>query len=240
MTPVIDLIARHRSIRKFTDEPIPEETLLAVLDAARWASTSSHLQPYSIIRVQDRALREAIHDHAARQPWIVEAPEFLVFVGDWSRTDAVCAAEGTAFMSGYLEQVILSSVDTGMLAQNVLLAAESLGLGGVFLGAIRNGIEPIGELLGLPPLAFPLFGLCLGWPDEAPPPKPRLPLDAIMMTDRYTPGGAPPEYDQHVQAYYAARSNTATTWSERVAARVGREGRPQVTTYLHRQDLAIR
>lgn len=70
--------------------------------------------------------------------------------------------------NGLAEQLLLGVVDTAMMAQNALTAAESLGLGGVFIGGLRNNIEPVTELLKLPQHVLPLFGLCLGWPADNP------------------------------------------------------------------------
>lgn len=67
-----------------------------------------------------------------------------------------------------------------MMGQNALTAAESLGLGGVYIGGIRNNIESVTELLKLPKHVLPLFGLCLGWPADNPDLKPRLPAELVV------------------------------------------------------------
>ncbi|SUG89245.1 oxygen-insensitive NADPH nitroreductase [Salmonella enterica subsp. enterica] len=77
------------------------------------------------------------------------------------------------------------SSDTAMMGQNALTAAESLGLGGVYIGGIRNNIESVTELLKLPKHVLPLFGLCLGWPADNPDLKPRLPAELVVHENQY-------------------------------------------------------
>jgi nitroreductase len=89
-----------------------------------------------------------------------QAAEFWVFCADFNRNLQICPDA----QLGLAEQLLLGCVDTAILAQNALVAAESLGLGGVYIGGLRNNIEAVTELLKLPQHVLPLFGLCLGWP----------------------------------------------------------------------------
>ncbi len=116
---------------------------------------------------------------------MARAPVFLVFCADLNRLEAVCRIHDIAAEKGWAEQFVTATVDAALLAQNVLLAAESLGMGGVFIGGIRNDPQTVCELLEIPDQVYPVFGMCLGWPAHDPPPKPRLPADAILFTDRY-------------------------------------------------------
>ncbi|CSF22800.1 nitroreductase A [Shigella sonnei] len=111
MTPTIELICGHRSIRHFTDEPISEAQCEAIINSARATSSSSFLQCSSIIRITDKALREEL---------------FWVFCADFNRHLQICPDA----QLGLAEQLLLGVVDTAMMAQNALTAAESLGLGG--------------------------------------------------------------------------------------------------------------
>ncbi|MCV5307300.1 nitroreductase NfsA, partial [Escherichia coli] len=86
---------------------------------------------------------------------------------------------------GLAEQLLIGVVDTALLAQNALIAAESLGLGGVYIGGLRNSIEAVTELLELPQHVLPLFGLCLGWPADNPDIKPRMPAAMLVHENRY-------------------------------------------------------
>lgn len=177
MTPTIELLCQHRSIRHFTDKPITAEQREAIIKSAQCTSSSSFLQCTSIIRITDRALREALVPLTGGQQHVAQAAEFWVFCADFNRHLQICPDA----QLGLAEQLLLGVVDTALMAQNALTAAESLGLGGVYIGGLRNNIEAVTELLKLPKHVLPLFGLCLGWPADNPDLKPRLPV----MTPTY-------------------------------------------------------
>ncbi len=177
MTPTIELICGHRSIRHFTDEPISEAQREAIINSARATSSSSFLQCSSIIRITDKALREELVTLTGGQKHVAQAAEFWVFCADFNRHLQICPDA----QLGLAEQLLLGVVDTAMMAQNALIAAESLGLGGVYIGGLRNNIEAVTKLLKLPQHVLPLFGLCLGWPADNPDLKPRLPASFWCM-----------------------------------------------------------
>ncbi len=183
MTPTIELICGHRSIRHFTDEPISEAQREAIINSARATSSSSFLQCSSIIRITDKALRDELVTLTGGQKHVAKAAEFWVFCADFNRHLQICPDA----QLGLAEQLLLGVVDTAMMAQNALTAAESLGLGGVYIGGLRNNIEAVTELLKLPQHVLPLFGLCLGWPADNPDLKPRLPASILVHENSYQP-----------------------------------------------------
>ena len=190
-SPVMDQQLAHASVRDYTDEPIEPELLRTLLQCGQAAASSSFVQAYSVVRVTDPANRRAIAEAAGGQRWIVEAAEFLVFCADLRRIDAACRRAGRGGIEGYAEHGIAATVDVALMAQNVLLAAESAGLGGVFIGGIRNDPEVVAECLGLPDLVVPVFGMCLGWPADRGQVKPRMPVDLVLHRDAYRdPSGA--------------------------------------------------
>lgn len=158
MTPTIELLRSHRSIRHFTDAPVSDEQRAEIIASAQAASTSSFLQCTSIIRITDPALRERLVPLTGGQQHVAQAAEFWVFCADFNRHLQICPQA----QLGLAEQLLIGVVDTALLAQNALTAAESLGLGGVYIGGLRNSIEAVTELLELPQHVLPLFGLCLG------------------------------------------------------------------------------
>ncbi len=133
MTPTIELICGHRSIRHFTDEPISDAQCEAIINSARATSSSSFLQCSSIIRITDKALREELVTLTGGQKHVAQAAEFWVFCADFNRHLQICPDA----QLGLAEQLLLGVVDTAMMAQNALIAAESLGLGGVYIGGLR-------------------------------------------------------------------------------------------------------
>lgn len=240
MTPTIDLLRSHRSIRHFTGEPITDEQREAIIAGAQAASTSSFLQCSSIIRITDKALREQLVPLTGGQKHVAEAAEFWVFCADFNRNLQICPDA----QLGLAEQLLLGAVDTAILAQNALTAAESLGLGGVYIGGIRNNIEAVGELLGVPKYVLPLFGLCLGWPDAQPDVKPRMPAAMLVHENRYQSLDREllNEYDEQLAQYYLSRdSNTRRdTWSAHISRTIIKENRLFMLDYLHKQGWATR
>ncbi|OJN71606.1 nitroreductase A, partial [Escherichia coli] len=154
-----------------------------MINSARATSSSSFLQCSSIIRITDKALREELVTLTGGQKHVAQAAEFWVFCADFNRHLQICPDA----QLGLAEQLLLGVVDTAMMAQNALIAAESLGLGGVYIGGLRNNIEAVTKLLKLPQHVLPLFGLCLGWPADNPDLKPRLPASILVHENSYQP-----------------------------------------------------
>ncbi|WP_233114344.1 nitroreductase family protein, partial [Aggregatibacter actinomycetemcomitans] len=128
-------------------------------------------------------------------------------------------------------------VDTGIMSQNVLLAAESLGLGGVYIGSLRNEMEAVGKLLNLPEHCLPMVGMCLGYPNQDPPSKPRLPKETLFFENRYQllDTAKLDEYNATVADYYRQRSNIDMDWSRNVMKSLDKPIRPNVLAYLQQQ-----
>ncbi|EXU73762.1 oxygen-insensitive NADPH nitroreductase [Erwinia papayae] len=240
MTPTIDLLCSHRSIRAFTDQPISDAQRQAILAAAQSASSSSFLQCSSVIRITDRALRDKLAELSGGQHYVAQAAEFWVFCADFNRHLHICPQA----QLGLAEQLLLGCVDTALMGQNAMIAAESLGLGGVFIGGIRNGIAGVTELLALPKFVLPLFGLCLGWPAQSPQQKPRMPAAMMMHENRYQPVNQQvlDDYDRQQEEYYLTRDSNPRreSWSEHIRKTIIKESRPFMLDYLHKQGWATR
>jgi len=237
-SPVIRLQTSHRSIRRYTGEPLAPGLLEALLRAGQGAASSSFIQAYSVIRVTRPRARSIIAQAAGNQPWVEQAAELLIFCADLRRVDTACRRSGLGPLEGWTEHGLAAVVDVALMAQNVLLAAESVGLGGVFIGGIRNDPQTLVDLLGLPKLVVPLFGLCLGWPAEAPEVKPRQPLDLVLHQDSYRdPDPARlADYDGLMAAYYAARGNNSrrADWSQTTAKATQGKKREHMLPFLRR------
>jgi nitroreductase len=199
---VIEQLLGHRSVRAYSSEPLPHGTLEQLVAAAQSASTSSNLQFWSVIAVQDPARRERIAQLADNQRFIVQAPLFLIWLADLSRLSRLSQAQDLPVEAlPFLEPFMVGLIDAALAAQNAVVAAESLGLGTVYVGAIRNQPEKVAAELGLPPMVMPVFGLCVGYPDAQRPAsvKPRLPQSVVLHHEQYDAGAEA----QHVAAYDA-------------------------------------
>lgn len=179
------LLAPHRSIRSFKPDPVPEEVLAALLAEAQQAPTDATGQMYSLIRVSDPKLRQAISQACGGLPVVEKAPEFFVVCADLWRLGALLALEGQALGEFPAIGLHFATVDATLAAQRLMDAAEAAGLGVCPIGALANGIEALPELLHLPPLVMPLFGLCLGYAQEDPPLRPRLPRFLVVHENAY-------------------------------------------------------
>ena len=236
--PALETALAHRSIRKFSDKPVPPAVLAALLDAAQMASTSNHLQCVSIIRITDAAIRAAIRRVASDMPYVTKCPEFLLFCVDFHKHHLLLPQAQT----DWAEALLIGAVDTGIMAQNVLLVAESLGLGGVYIGALRNDLAAVAALVGLPAHCLPLVGLCLGYPAQDPPVKPRLPRAVVLHENRYHEPDpqALAAYDDELRAYYTARTGEARTWLDAVRKSLDAPLRPHVLAFLQAQGFVKR
>jgi FMN reductase (NADPH) len=198
-TPLMEAMRRHRSIRRYKPDPLPAGMLDAIIGCAQMASTSSYLQQYTVVAVEAKSRKDRLAALCGNQEQIRQCPTFLAFCADLHRLKRVCEREGTQIQTGYVEAFLTAAVDAALLAQNVALAAESLGLGIVYIGGIRNNPAEIVAELALPDLVFPITGMCLGYPAESPEAKPRLPLPAVLHRERYQQE----EMDAHLEAYEA-------------------------------------
>ncbi|WP_447893878.1 oxygen-insensitive NADPH nitroreductase [Vreelandella sp. GE22] len=218
MNDTIKLMTSHRSIRKFRDQSIPRELLVELIEAGQGAATSSHVQAYSIIHVKAPENREKLAELAGGQPYIHQASTFLVFCADMKRPTEAAERTGAKVVRGMTEQLLVSTVDAALVAQNVAVAAESEGLGICYIGGLRNNPAAVSELLRLPEHVYPVFGMCIGYPepDQIPEVKPRLPVEAVLKEDYYSEDRDQVEaFDETMKAYYQARSsaNKDTDWS---------------------------
>ncbi len=231
------LMLRHSSVRDFEDRPIDETLLHQLIACGQAASSSSFIQAYSLLRVSDPEHRRIIAEAAGDQRWVREAPEFLVICADMKRIAYCCEKAGAGPLEGWTEHFMAATIDAALMAQNLLLAAESEGLGGVFIGGIRNDPRSVADCLDLPELVYPAFGLCLGWPAARNDTKPRLPVDAILHQDRYDARRIPETvdaYDRRMRDYYAKRSSAPkkSGWSEQTAKTVQSKKREHMLAFL--------
>ena len=245
MNDVIKLLKSHRSIRKFTAEEVEPKLLENLIEAGQSAATSSFIQACTVIKVDEADSREKLCQYAAGQQYVLEAPVFLVFCADMHRHRLGCEMHDAEMLSGYTEQFLTASLDCALFAQNVLVSAESLGLGGCFIGAIRNEIGAVDELLGLPELVYPLFGLCLGYPAQDPEVKPRLPLSVVFKEERYDDSADKAlirGYDETVRDYYKSRTGGVkdNSWSEQISEMLIRESRSHMLSYLKSKGYLLR
>ncbi|MCT8975619.1 NADPH-dependent oxidoreductase [Clostridium sp. CX1] len=221
MNETIKIIQNHRSIRKYLDKDIPQEVLVDILKAAQSMPTSINGQQVSIIVVKDKSRKDVISELSGGQPWISAAPVFLVFVADFYKTYLACEKNKTTqVIHESIEGTLVGTFDAGIAMGGTIVAAESLGLGIVPIGGIRNNPEKIIELLELPKYTYPIAGLVLGYPEDLSKEKPRLPFESFIHNESYDKEnlkGHIDNYDDTMSKYYAERGDKQSNWSSQIA-----------------------
>lgn len=225
IVPEVAPFLLHRSVRSYDrTRDLPEEMVRALIGAAQSASTSSNLQLWSVISIQEPQRREAIAKLCADQDHIREAHWFFAFLVDHYRLRAAALSAGEN-PSGldYIEYFIMGLVDAALAAERMVCAAEMLGLGACYIGALRNDAAGVAELLELPEGTFGAFGLCLGWPsaEARAEIKPRLHPNSVWFKEKYALQVDIGEYDERMREFYISQKmNPGITWTMRSGRRV--------------------
>ncbi|RCX18115.1 FMN reductase (NADPH) [Fontibacillus phaseoli] len=247
MNDVIAQLKNHRSIRKYTAQPVTREQIEDIVGAAQMASSSSNVQAFSVIAVTDQARKDKLEELCGHQSYIGECPVFLVWCGDLSRLKSA-AERHLPEQETYedtTENFIVATVDAALAAQNAAVAAESLGLGIVYIGGIRNRSEEVAELLDLPELAYPVFGMCVGYPDQEPGHRPRLPQQAVLHWneyDRERSENGVEQYDEVMVKYLRERTGGVkdTPWSVLMAEKLAQPARLHMREFLRRRGFELK
>ena len=237
MNPTIDLLKAHRSIRQFQNRRIQPDLFEDLIKAGQAAASSNFFQAATIIRVTDLQKRSKLASLANNQAYVETAAEFLVFCADVNRAASCCDLHGSEANTGFTEQFIIATVDAALVAQNIVVASESAGLGICYIGALRNNPAEVSMVLDLPHDTYPVFGLCLGWPDQNPEVKPRLPINIVLRENSYGNGADGTnfsDYDEAIRGYYATRSSNqkSMSWSEQMSGMLSKESRPHMLDFL--------
>lgn len=228
----LETLLQHSSVRNFLPEKLPEGSLEIIVAAAQSAATSSNLQTWSVLALEDAVHKDKAAFLCGDQDFIRAAPLFLIFCADLDRLTKVSAqhelrGEGLEFT----EMFLMASLDAALAGQNATIAAEALGLGACYVGAARNKPLELAELLKLPSRIIAVFGLAVGKPDPAKPTavKPRLPQKEVLHKETWhgeedTTNGQSAnlaEYDVTLATFNAGeRREGVPAWTQRSAKRI--------------------
>ncbi|PYZ93332.1 oxygen-insensitive NADPH nitroreductase [Salipaludibacillus keqinensis] len=226
MNETMKTILNHRSIRKFKDQPLAEQEIEQLVHAAQMASTSSYIQAYSIIGVENKQTKAELATLAGNQPYVEQNGHFFVFCADLYRHTVAAEMEDLEITPAIesTEKFMVAVIDASLAAQNAAVAAESLGLGICYIGGLRNEIEKVSELLQLPEYVIPLFGMAVGVPDAETDQKPRLPLENVYYKETYPNEKQKVQqglenYNETISAYYHDRTDgkRSDRWTEQMS-----------------------
>ena len=199
MNPTLDVIEKRRSVRAFDPQPLSREERETILHAAFRAPTAGAMMLYSIIEVDDQALKQRLAETCDHQPFIAKAPYLLLFLADYQRwmdiytyagVEQRCRELGVPFRTPQAGDLMLACCDALIAAQTAVIAAESLGIGSCYVGDILEQYEVHQQMFNLPRYVLPLTLVCFGRPaspDVARRRVPRFDRRFIVHTDRYQP-----------------------------------------------------
>lgn len=223
----VDTLLSHRSVRHYLPTPVPYEAVELAIAAAQSAPSSSNLQAWSVVAVEDAGRRSRLNAVAGNQQQIAQAPLLLIWLADLARPRAIATERGsTAEGLDYIESFALGIIDAALAAQNAVVALESLGLGTCYIGAIRNDPETVSRELGLPDGVFPVFGLTVGFPDPTVPAgiKPRLPQSTVLHRETYRlelPRDDLANYNRVLHSFQSEQAMPSIDWTDQVLSRIG-------------------
>jgi FMN reductase [NAD(P)H] len=242
MNETLRIQQSHRSIRDYQDTPVSDAMLDQIIAAAHRAPTSMNAQEISLVVVRDAERRARIAGLSGGQAWIVKAPVFIAIVIDFHKTDlGVRKAGQTQLIHESMEGFGVAAVDAGIVLGTLITAAESLGLGVVPIGSIRRNPQGMTDLLGLPPLTFPLVGLCIGHIAGDVPQKPRMDISTFRHDERYDASGyaaAIDAYDATIMNYWQKTGRSdGLSWSSNLGNNYKTVYFPQVRPVAAMQGL---
>lgn len=220
MNETIQQLKNHRSYRKYQDKEVTFETLQLIMEAAQAAPSWTNGQHVTAIHIRDEARKKRLAELCGNQKHVDNSPAFLVFCADFYRAKLASEMEGKDFKAiEDIDTLLIGATDVGLAMQNAITAAESLGLGTVPIGGIRRNSLQVIEFLQLPTYVIPIAGLCVGYPDEDPGLKPRLPLKSILQEEKYDKNQQPfiEDYNDTYKEYLKNRGETPVGWTDRIA-----------------------
>jgi len=186
MNETLELLNNRGSVRSFTKQEVSNDTLKAIINAGCHSATAGNLQPYSIIEIRSSEQKEALMATGVMQPIVRSAPVSLLFVIDWHRIEVWAKDNHAPFTvkDGY-RHFWIGFQDTIIAAQNICTAADSLGLGSVYLGTVESCIDELKPMFDLPDGTFPIVIVSLGYPTKQPLVAPKLMYEDIVHKEKY-------------------------------------------------------
>lgn len=251
--PVLDTVLQHASLRHFSRQKISPEYLALLIAAAQSAPTSSNIQAWSVIAVQDAEQKRKLSELAGHQAFIREAPLFLVWTIDLNRSSEVIQLtepeHGIENAIGLesVDSLLIGTIDAALAAQNLTIAARALGLGSVYVGGIRNNLKQVVEVLALPKGVVAVFGVAIGYPQDVNSQaiKPRLPQQVVVhhetyQLDKQLDEYALSEYEKTLNQFQQKVGQVQDRWRDKITQRLSTlNGREHLAGVFNQQGLNI-
>ncbi len=187
---MIEQIKNHRSIRKFKSEKIAAPAIKEIMEAAIRASNCGNMQSYSIIVTQDDEQLAKLSPCHFGQVERMNAQCVVTICADVARFSAWCRERNAEPRYDNFIWFLNGCIDGVMSAQNITLEAQAHGVGICVLGTTLYTAEKITEILELPEGVIPITSIAMGYPDEQPDLTDRLPYEAVIHYEKYTPNSS--------------------------------------------------
>ncbi|HSV77115.1 MAG TPA: NADPH-dependent oxidoreductase [Bacteroidales bacterium] len=185
MNPTINTLLQHRTIRSYKSEPLSDKILNTILEAGFRASTTGNMQVYSVIVTRDSEKRKELCKLHFGQKMVEQAPVLLTFCADFNRFKKWCLQRDAEPGYDNFLSFFTAAIDALLVAQNVCVAAESLGLGICYLGTTTYQADKLIDFFNLPAGVVPITTVVVGYPAESPEKADRLPADGIVHYETY-------------------------------------------------------
>ena len=229
-----DLLMKRRSVRVFKDQEIPESIIEQLLDVANNAPSGGNIQPLSIILVRNPEGRKKLAEFSGGQPWVRNAPLSMIFCLDFYRVKKWAEMCQTDFRGEVaINHFLIAYADLMVAAQNVVVLAESFGLGSVYIGSIQHEIEETRNFFDIPLYFLPLMILSIGYPKSIPQSIPKLKKEAIVHHEKYRK----PEADEIRRVFdekYGTIDQNMEKYLERAFIEALEADKQEMSTYLNR------
>lgn len=171
---VLEAIKERRSIRAFTDEKVSEKDVERLIDAARWAPSAGNTQPLELVVVKDKKMKRKLSEAALNQTFIQKAPVVIVVCADLNRSSRGYGSRG---------KHLYSLQDTAAATENILLAAQELGLATCWVGAFRE--KEVAKAVKAPRNLRPVAIVPVGHPAERPVAPPKRSVNEIVHYETF-------------------------------------------------------
>lgn len=217
MKNVKEALLERTSVRRYEREPIPAETMQLIYDAVRNTPTSYNGQQFSVIDIDDQALKEELYA-LTNQKQLKTCNRLLIFCSDYNKITMLARRKGLDMphFTDTMDGVTIGIIDASLAMMSAVVAAEAAGLGSNCVGYLRT-VDPrrVAELLKLPKGVFVVCGLALGVPREHPDLKPKQPQDLVFFRNHYRQDAEKmtdelDDYDKTVSHYNRTRSGGTT------------------------------
>lgn len=219
----MELLLKHRSIRKYTSENVSKPLLKEIIEAGSRASTTGNMQLYSVIVTRDEEEKRKLAPLHFNQPMVEQAPVLLTICADMNRFNRWCEERNADAGYNNLLWLMNSTIDASLFAQNICIAAELKGLGICYLGTALYNAKELIETMQLPKGVIPITAITVGYPGHNPGLTDRLPTDAVIHEGQYH------EYDRNrIDDLFAEKEGLES--SKQFAAENKKENLAQVFT----------